>query len=253
VSSRLRSRYSFVRVNSRPLAMATFVVVAAVGAAWLMFSAGSQEKPPKAAVSPASVCSTPDAELVASRVEREPMIGAETTSSVEAGSAPAAKRETKDGAAFAIPADGEILPKIQWNFARHAGTVELALAHPLINPNGVVLDAPKRQELRKRIHETNRELETVENEMKSYRHEMVVKRAQSGAFERLPVGADGRLKQPTDPDREVEVGIVGEGADHFVFRIRWGDDPEYDTKRLEVLDAKQRAIDSLAAFVASHH
>lgn len=145
-----------------------------------------------------------------------------------------------------------LLGSVLWDLEKEAGTVALVLAHPLFNPKEIELSAPARQELERLLDRIKKDVRAVERPMIDRRLEVLVDRWRQGSLAPAPRDANGETQPPASTDPEVETGLCGPSGSSFAFAIKWGDDVTLDRLRLAVYETKQRSVDSLVAFVASH-
>lgn len=139
-----------------------------------------------------------------------------------------------------------------FDFEKNAGTVELVLAHPLFNPKKIALSAAARRELEALLEDIEKDVKTVERPMNDRRHEVLVARWRQGALAAAPRNENGDAQPPKSADPEVETGLCGSNGSTYSYALKWGDDVALDQRRLAVYETKQRAVDRLVAFVASH-
>ncbi len=147
--------------------------------------------------------------------------------------------------------DRQLLPKVMWRFDLHAGTPARVLANPALNPRGVGSDPSIHAILKQKIHAANESISKAEVRMREQRHELTSGLIDRGALPRAVRSAKGGYGAPHVADPEIEVGICGRDGDVFTYAFKWGDDPEYDQARLDVYEAKSRAVTDLREFLES--
>lgn len=175
------------------------------------------------------------------------------TAAPEAAASPVAAPVVPPAAASEIPLPvlgGEpMLPRALWPLGRKLDTVDKVLENDWFNPERRALDGDSRRELQQILRDTTGALSQIEMEYQVTRGEHVRASLKKGNYEKRLEGDAGILQgRPLNAEEEVsDVGSTRYG-DCYV-RIHWGDNPDIDRKRIELLDFKTKAVEQIKAFV----
>jgi len=200
--------------------------------------------------SPAAGAEPPPAPIDQAVIRPESIDRTPTEIAENASTDPNRKKTADDSDLERLFSGGSLLPKLNWDFVGKAGTPEAVLELDYFNPRNLTPDSATRSELKAIIDRHMKTVRDREMQMHRSRFASLRDRYERGELEsqRIPNSSDPTpLGEPSHP--EEEVGHFASGNEHYGYRIQWGEDPEYDADRMEVLYAKQRAIEELRDFL----
>lgn len=147
--------------------------------------------------------------------------------------------------------DNQVLPKVQWNYARYAGSAKLVEGNSALNPLNVALAPEQAAALNQIIRAHGAPILAAEKALSEARVQLISRLLSAGRCQLVQPNSQGRIKPSSSPDPELEVQNFMKNGVDYSYALRWGEDPSYDEKRLGVYYAKTQAVGEIKAFMVT--